>query len=550
MTVGQHMERRHSFFIDYRHWIFSIHLKGQMEPCLKQFSQNSTAQQCQPRLRTHVSDQEKDLLKMKLDQLQCHFTLAPQKNNIDLDNMKQSLEDSIQPDVKDYNQLAFVNCLQGNCEEAIQNLQEAEKILRENNEDKSGAGIIVTYGNRAWVNYHMGQLTEAQSYLDKLETVYHPFPNASQFFGIYWWNGKFPTTAMIPEVYGEKGWSLLSSTAEYYEEAKECFKKALEEDPDHIEWNFGFATALVRLEDCSSNPENSEFSEYMNQLRRVLELDPGHAEAKVLLALKLQDLNQKEEAFTLVEQALQKYPDLPFVIRYVAKFLRREGAVDKSIELLKKALEITPNCSFLHHQTGLCYKNKLLQLIKNPRCRNLRDPVFQQKIALIKQCKQHFGEAFLLKQSFIIAKLAFAEICAMNEEYREAKEIYKTLLELENITLENKQEKYFGPGKVEFFHKNSESNAIKYYLEGIKIQHNSRAREWCRTTLFIPISTASILTHTKPTSPNALNSTEAESCAKKVPSGVSEKQNAKQKERVEKRSCRDRAMNNSREEEH
>ncbi|XP_078060426.1 interferon-induced protein with tetratricopeptide repeats 5-like [Mustelus asterias] len=412
---------------------------------------------------------------MKLDQLQCHFAWAPQKENIDLDDMKQRLECIIELNLKDqdrsYNQLAFVNCLQGNCEEAIQNLQEAERILGENNEDKSGAGIIVTYGNRAWVNYHMGQLTEAQSYLDKLETVYHPFPNASQF------------SAMIPEVYGEKGWSLLSSTAEYYEEAKECFKKALEEDPDNIEWNFGFATALVRLEDCSSNPENSEFSEYMNQLRRVLELDPGHAEAKVLLALKLQDLNQKEEAFTLVEQALQKSPDLPFVIRYVAKFLRREGAVDKSIELLKKALEITPNCSFLHHQTGLCYKNKLLQLIKNPRCRNLRDPVFQQKIALINQCKQHFGEASILKQSFIIAKLAFAEICAMNEEYREAKEIYKTLLELENITLENKQEKYFGAGKFEFFHKNSESNAIKYYLEGIKIQHNSRAREWCRTTL-------------------------------------------------------------------
>ena len=121
------------------------------------------------------SDQEKDLLRVKLDQLQCHFTWAPQKENIDLDDMKQRLEDTIQTNVKSrgrcYNQLAFVNCLQGNCEEAIQNLQEAEKILRENHEDEFEKRIIVTYGNCAWVNYHIGQLTEAQSYLGKLERI-------------------------------------------------------------------------------------------------------------------------------------------------------------------------------------------------------------------------------------------------------------------------------------------------------------------------------------------------------------------------------------------
>ncbi|XP_078060436.1 interferon-induced protein with tetratricopeptide repeats 5-like isoform X3 [Mustelus asterias] len=422
-----------------------------------------------------MSNRQEDLLKVKLDQLQCHFTWAPQKENIDLDDMKQRLEDSIQLDVKyrarSYNQLAFVNYLQGNCEEAIQNLQEAERILRANNKDDVEKRIIVTYGNRAWVNYHMGQLTEAQSYLDKLERICQQFPDASRY------------TAMIPEVYGEKGWALLSSAARYYEDAKECFKKALEEAPDNTEWIFGYATALSRLEWFSGTPESRGPSEAMKQLRRVLELDPDHTEAMVLLALKLQQFNQKEEALKFIEEALQKSPDLPYVLRYAAKFYRTKGDVEKAVDLLKKGLEITPNSSFLYYQIGMCYKNQLIQLIKIPGNKDPQNPIFQQKVALINQCKQHFGEASILKQSFIITKLAFAEICAMNEEYREAEEIYKTLLELENITPEDKQEIYIGAAKFELFHKKSESNAIKYYLEGFKMKRDSQSGDKCRTNL-------------------------------------------------------------------
>uniref|UniRef100_UPI00398F898B interferon-induced protein with tetratricopeptide repeats 1-like n=1 Tax=Pristiophorus japonicus TaxID=55135 RepID=UPI00398F898B len=159
-----------------------------------------------------MSNTQKDLLKVSLDWLQCHFTWGPQKENIDLDDMKYRLQDSIQAGVKyqarSYNHLAFVNCLQGNCEEAIQNLKEAEKILRENHEHEFEKRSIITYGNYAWVYYHMGQLTEAQSYLDKLEMICKQFTDGSQY------------TALIPEVYGEKGWSLLKCGRKYYEEAK------------------------------------------------------------------------------------------------------------------------------------------------------------------------------------------------------------------------------------------------------------------------------------------------------------------------------------------
>ncbi|XP_020384728.2 interferon-induced protein with tetratricopeptide repeats 5-like [Rhincodon typus] len=423
-----------------------------------------------------MSDTQKDLLKVKLDQLQCHFTWAPQKETVDLDDLKQRLEDSIQTSVKRqarlYNQLAFINCLQGNCEEAIQNLNEAEKILRENHKDEFEKRIIITYGNYAWVYYHMDRLEEAQSYLGKLETVCKPFPEASRF------------TAMIPEVYGEKGWSLLKSAGQYYEEAKECFKEALKKDPDNIEWNVGYATVLSRLEAFSGTPESREPTQSVKQFRRVLELDPDHAEAMVLLALKLQEFSQEEEAFTLVERALQKSPDLPHVLRYAAKFYRNNGDVEKALKVLKTAMEITPNSTFLHHQIGLCYRKKLMSLLKNPLSRRLHNPAFQQKTELIKLCKCHFKKAFEHRPlTFIKAQLDFAGICSINEEFPEAEKIYNNLLKLKDIRPEVRQAICLQAGLFQLHQKRTESKAIAHFLEGMKVDYNSVERKKCRENL-------------------------------------------------------------------
>ncbi|XP_059804095.1 interferon-induced protein with tetratricopeptide repeats 5-like [Hypanus sabinus] len=278
-----------------------------------------------------VSNTQRDLLKEKLDQLQCHFTWGPQKGTIDLKDEMSRLQDA--------------RNLIGHFEEAIQNLKEADKILREDYKDRFKRISIITYGNFAWVHYHMGQLTEAQSYLDKLEMICKLLSDGPRY------------TAMIPEVYGEKGWSLMSSAAEYYEEAKECFSKALEQDPDNTEWIMGYATALSRLEAFSGTPESRDQSQSVKYFRRVLELDPDDTVAMVLLALKLQRLGQNEEANELVEQALLKTSDLPYVLCYAAKYYRPRGYVEKAIEPLKPALELTPQPCFLHHQLGLYNRN-------------------------------------------------------------------------------------------------------------------------------------------------------------------------------------------------
>ncbi|XP_055503251.1 interferon-induced protein with tetratricopeptide repeats 5-like [Leucoraja erinacea] len=419
---------------------------------------------------TLAGDTLRESLLVKLGQLQCHFTWGPQMDIVDLDDVKQRLQDSIIIGGKHqgvpHNQLAYINYLQGNYEEALRDLEEAERRLREIHGDGFERRSIVTHGNRAWLHYHMGQLSEAQSYLDKLEVMCGPLTQGPH------------VTAMVPEVLGEKGWSLLSSRSRCYEEAKECFARALEEDPDNTEWNMGYATALYRLESISGIAENPEVSQSVKQLRRVLELDPGESVARVMLALRLQEFQQKAEANELVEEALRTSPDSPYVLRYAAKFYRTERNVDKAIEMLKKALEFTPLSSFLHHQMGICYREKLMALRKN---QGIGDPGVEAE--LISHCKHHFGTAFQLKPSFILAQLDFAGICLMNGESDRAMKIYNDLQSLEDVTPDKKQAIELQLGLYEMYHTKSESNAIHHFMEGLKIQHGTKYWKTCCTKL-------------------------------------------------------------------
>ncbi|XP_072883485.1 interferon-induced protein with tetratricopeptide repeats 5-like [Hemitrygon akajei] len=416
-----------------------------------------------------MSDTLKESLFEKLCQLQCHFTWNPQKDNIDFSGMKLRLQDSIKLGVKykapSYNHLAFVNCQEGDYEEAIQNLKEAEKIWRENHKDEFERRSIITYGNFAWVHYHMGHLTEAQSYLDKLEMICKPLSDGPR------------CTAMIPEVYGEKGWSLLSSAAKYYEEAKECFAKALEQDSNNIEWNMGYATALLRLENISGIPANQERSQPVQYLRRVLELDPDDTVAMVMLALKLQEFNDSEKANELIEKALRKSPDQPYVLRYAAKFYRIGGDVDIAIGLLQRSLEFTPCSSFLHHQIGICYRGKLFALRKK------EDRNHSHRAELITKCKYHFEKAFELRPTFVYAKLDFAGICLENGEADRAEEIYNSLLSLKDLAPDDKQALVLQVGLFELHHKRSERNAIIHFHDGLKIRRGSKQWKLCDSNL-------------------------------------------------------------------
>ncbi|XP_008563167.1 PREDICTED: interferon-induced protein with tetratricopeptide repeats 1-like, partial [Galeopterus variegatus] len=172
-----------------------------------------------------------------------------------------------------HNLLAYVKHLKGQNEKALESLKEAEDLIQRDHANQSDMRSLVTWGNYAWVCYHLGRLAEAQTYLDKVENTCEKL------------SSPFRYRMERPEMDCEEGWALLKCGGQYYERAKACFEKALEADPENAEFSTGYAIATYRLDGFSAAIKGTEgFS--LHPLRQAIRLSPEDAYIKVLLALK------------------------------------------------------------------------------------------------------------------------------------------------------------------------------------------------------------------------------------------------------------------------
>lgn len=239
-----------------------------------------------------------------------------------------------------YNLLAYIKHLDGENEAALECLGQAENLQKPKQDDQAETRCLVTWGNYAWVYYHMGRLSEAQAYVDKVRHVCRKFAN--------------PYSMECPELDCEEGWTHLKCGRN--ERAKMCFEKALEEKPSDPECSSGHAVAVYRLEE---NPEK-QFS--VDALKQAMELNSKNQYVKALLALKLQRKGEEAEGEQLIEDALRKAPDQTDVLQKAAQFFRRKGNLDRAIELLVRALRSTAHNSPLYCSVMAHYREKLEQL--------------------------------------------------------------------------------------------------------------------------------------------------------------------------------------------
>ncbi|KAL2078344.1 hypothetical protein ACEWY4_026029 [Coilia grayii] len=391
-------------------------------------------------------------LKTKLLKLECHFTWTLTKENVDVWDLQTRLEDQIELDlgkkagaVRSLCFLAYVRYLQGFPDDGIANLLKSEELAREHYGDDCERFLIVIYGNYAWLHYHRGDYPQCESYLGKLAGIKQKFPTESP-------------TVLHPEVYGEKGWTFLKFARNYYDRAKECFKKALELEPENSEWNAGYAIALYRTEYEMSGVENSET---VKQLRRAIEINPGDAVLLVLLGLRLKVLKQVSESERLVEDALELDPNNPHVIRYVGKYLRNSGSVDRSIALLKRAMERTENSAFLHHQLALCYKKKKTDLYHTGGGKGKGREIRQ----LIRQVIYHLELATTLKSGFIFAMADLALHYGENNDIARAEEMFQTTFETAKAKHEHLHVVHHYYAQFQQHRNKCEALAIKHYRE-------------------------------------------------------------------------------------
>uniref|UniRef100_A0A4W4G089 Uncharacterized protein n=1 Tax=Electrophorus electricus TaxID=8005 RepID=A0A4W4G089_ELEEL len=398
------------------------------------------------------SSTQDNFFKTKILQLECHFTWDLRKEDTEFADLINRLEDQITFDLgrevgveHAYSSLGFVRYLSGSYNEALSNLQRSEELTRQYHGDNCDKLLVVTYGNFAWLHYHMEAYGECESYLNKLKEISEKYPPDSP-------------SAPYPEVLGEKGWTLLKFSRKYSDRAKECFRKALELEPDEGEWNAGYAIALYRTETVHSSAADCPA---IKQLRRAVHVNPKNDVLKVLLGLRLILYKKYIEADSLVEQALERSPEHPHVIQYVGQYFRKKGSVEESISWLKRGLEKAPKSSFIHYQLALCYKRKKTDLLQAGSYYS-KEAEIQQ---VWDQCIYHLEKATTLSPDFIYAMIELAVQYGKKQDISKAEELFQTTFQTAKGKNGFSQQVIFNYANFQQYSKRCEHLAIKQYME-------------------------------------------------------------------------------------
>ncbi|XP_045424240.1 interferon-induced protein with tetratricopeptide repeats 2 [Lemur catta] len=410
-----------------------------------------------------MSETTKNSLESSLRQLKCHFTWNLLEGEDSLDDFEDKVfyrTDFQDSDFKatTCNLLAYIKHRRGQNEAALECLRQAEELIQREHAGQAEIRSLVTWGNYAWVYYHMGRLSEAQIYVDKVKHVCEKFSS--------------PYRIESPELDCEEGWTRLKCGRKQNERAKVCFEKALEKNPKNPESTSGLAIASYRLEDWppSQNP--------VHPLRQAIRLNPDNQYIKVLLALKLHKLREEGEGERLVEEALAKAPGATDVLRRAAELYRRKNDPDKAIELLRKALEYTPNNAYLHCQIGSCYRAKVHEMIKVGDNRMKREELLE----LIGQAVAHFKIADETNENLfdVCSRLAILHVIADQNE--EAEYYFQKEFSKEHSPVD-KQVLHLRYGNFQLYQMKREDMAIHHFLEGIKINQKSKITEKMKNKL-------------------------------------------------------------------
>ncbi|MBN3294937.1 IFIT5 protein, partial [Amia calva] len=410
------------------------------------------------------SVQNMENLEIKLKELECHFTWDLRGEDADLDFLEEKLKQTMyasqvksKETVRALNYLAYVKHLQGFNDEAVKYLENSEEEAKDN-EAAFEKLVIVTYGNFAWVYYHMGEISKVQMYLEELDKIRKDFPTASP-------------SVLHREVHGEKGWSLLKFSPKHFEKAKECFGEALKREPNDEEWTKGYAFTLYYLEEAQRIPFQK--SAAVTQLQKARIYNPKDAMIMVFLGSKYLHDNRTEDAKEYFDKAVEMSPYDPRIIRKVGKFLKKIGCVENTLEVLNNALQKFPDSASLHYQTALCYKLKVIKMKKEKADYG----------QLVKLCILHLETAVCLNPSYIYHHLELASMYAESMDMQKAENLFQELFTKPNIKPAQQQALHRYYGDFQYYHKKSESDAVEHYKKGQQIRNESHEREKCFTSL-------------------------------------------------------------------
>ncbi|XP_066490416.1 interferon-induced protein with tetratricopeptide repeats 5-like [Tiliqua scincoides] len=385
-------------------------------------------------------------LQEKIQKLQCHFTWQFEKQDkIDVAHTLKKVAFQI-AHTPYHNRGTFITMkaylhqLQGAYDEALRSLQEAEVALKQDHSSNISCQILVTYGNYAWIYYHLSNYDMVEFYLDKILSICQSLFSPQ------------PYSVLIPEIYAQKGWSLLAVGFRNGEEAKECFRMALKGDKCNKEFQAGLAFSIFAS--WTHSWRTDIWKEAMRLMEEVVHHHSQNAEAKVYLARLLQR-KDIQRALSLVEDVIQSSLN-PEVLRNAAKVYEPQS-LSQAITILQKAIVLDPSYHLLHYDLGICYKKQMMKASPEERKEILQAAIESFKQAIETNSPSVFGRLNLAKM--------YGEKSPAFEE-----EIYQNLVgELPNVTKRCQQAIYLHWGDFLLHKKGLKHEALEMYKAGFAI---------------------------------------------------------------------------------
>ncbi|MBW1888104.1 MAG: tetratricopeptide repeat protein, partial [Deltaproteobacteria bacterium] len=97
----------------------------------------------------------------------------------------------------------------------------------------------------------------------------------------------------------------------------------------------------------------------LQQMRRVLEIDPNHADALKYIGYSYAEKGIKlNEAKVMIEKALKIKPDSGYIIDSLGWVYYQKELYDKALDSLEKAVSLTPNDPTITEHLGDVYFKK------------------------------------------------------------------------------------------------------------------------------------------------------------------------------------------------
>ena len=132
-----------------------------------------------------------------------------------------------------------------------------------------------------------------------------------------------------------------------FESAEKYIRRAIEIEPDNPRYHFRLGVVYDK-----GNQKQAS----IDAMRKVIELDPKHANALNYLGYTYADLGKNlDEAERLIKEALKHKPNDGYITDSLGWVYYKKGEFDKALKYLKKAVELVPDDPIMLEHMGDAY---------------------------------------------------------------------------------------------------------------------------------------------------------------------------------------------------